>query len=70
LNAITLGPPSPISFNLAFAGTNGQSFRVETSTNLAGWTPIATNTIGAVGYVSDSFPMSSSVGQFFRVVSP
>jgi hypothetical protein len=70
MNAITLGLPSAISLNLAFAGTNGQQFRVETSTNFTGWTPIATNTIGAAGYINVSFPMNNSGSRFFRLVSP
>ncbi len=70
LNAITLGVPSANSLNLAFAGSNGQRFRIEASTNFAGWTPIATNTISAAGYVSASFPLSNSASQFFRLVSP
>ena len=70
LNAITLGPPSSNSINLAFAGTNGQQFRVECSANFTGWTPIATNAIGAAGYLSFSFPITNSGSRFFRLVSP
>jgi len=70
VNAITLGPPSAISFNLVLAGTNGQQFRVETSTNFTGWTPIATNTIGSNGYLNVSFPLVPSGSRFFRLVTP
>jgi len=70
LNAITLGALSGNSLNLAFAGTNGQQFRIETSANLTDWTPIATNIIGAAGYASLSFSATNSSGQFFRLVSP
>jgi hypothetical protein len=69
-NAITLGAPSAISFNFAFAGTNGQEFRVETSTNFTSWTPMATNTIGAAGYSIVSFPVNNTGSHFFRLVSP
>ena len=70
LNAITLGPPSPSLFNLAFAGTNGQPFTVETSTNCMTWAPVVTHVIGTAGYTNVSFPMSNSGSLFFRLVSP
>jgi hypothetical protein len=70
LNAITVGAPSATALNLAFAGSNGQRFQVESSTNLSAWTPISTNTIGAAGYLNDSFPMTNSGRQFYRLVFP
>jgi len=70
LNAIELVRAFDNSVNLAFAGTNGQSFRIEVSTNLSSWTPIATNTIGASGFMNVSFPMTDAGGQYFRLVSP
>jgi len=70
LNAIELARAFDNSVNLAFAGTNGQSFRVEFSTNLSSWTPIATNTIGSSGFINVSFPMTDAGGQYFRLVSP
>jgi hypothetical protein len=70
LNAIELVQTFDNSVNLAFAGTNGQSFRIEVSSNLSSWTPIATNTIGASGFLNASFPMTDVGGQYFRLVSP
>jgi len=70
LDAITLGVPSANSLKLAFAGTNGQRFRIETSTNFTDWTPIATNTIGAAGYTNVPLPMTNSGSHFYRLVSP
>ncbi len=70
LNAITLGAPSANALNLAFAGTNGQQFTVESSTNLNAWTAVATNTVGAAGYTNASFPMTNSGRQFYRLAFP
>jgi len=70
LNAIDLARAFDNSLDLAFAGTSGQSFRIEVSTNLSSWTAIATNTIGASGFMNVSFPMTDTGGQYFRLVSP
>jgi hypothetical protein len=70
LNAITIEASSANWLNLCFAGTNGQSFRIEVSTDLPNWRPIATNTIGASGVMNVSFHMTDANGRFFRVVSP
>jgi hypothetical protein len=70
MNTITLGRALANSLNFIFAGTNGQSFRIETSTNFTAWTPITTNAISAAGYVNDSFPVINEGSRFFRVVSP
>jgi hypothetical protein len=70
MNAITLGAPSANALNLSFAGSSGQQFTVESTTNFMEWTPIATNTVGAAGYGNASFFMTNMGGQFFRLVSP
>jgi hypothetical protein len=70
MNAITLGPASPGLLNLGFAGTNGQAFTVETSTNCLTWAPLVTKVIGSAGYLDVSFPMSNAGSLFFRLASP
>jgi hypothetical protein len=56
-------------FGFEFSGTAGQVVIVETSTNLATWTPVATNTLAATpSYFSD--PYSEAFPQrFYRLRS-
>ena len=56
-------------FGFEFSGTAGQVVIVETSTNLASWTPVATNTLGATP-VYFSEPYSGNFPQrFYRLQS-
>jgi hypothetical protein len=54
-------------FGFRFSGSAGQVVIVETSANLASWTPVATNTIGATPlYFSE--PYSGNFPQrFYRL---
>jgi len=49
---------------------SGQTFRTQVSSNLVNWTPIATNTLGASNYFDLSFPITSTISQFYRTVIP
>jgi hypothetical protein len=47
VQALTLtaaGSPAGGQFSLTFQGQNGQNYVLDTSTNLANWTPLQTNT--------------------------
>ena len=54
-------------FQADITGAVGQQFRIESSTNLATWTPVSTNTLTSTTY---SFTDTSPVGKtrFFRAV--
>ena len=56
--------------HLVYAGTNGQTYRVLTATNLIGpWLPAATNFLSASNYFDVSLPMAGP-DRFYRAVSP
>jgi hypothetical protein len=48
--------------HLAYAGTNGQTYRVLASSNLADWLPISTNTVGS----SNLFHVFDAMGERAR----
>jgi hypothetical protein len=54
---------------LNFAGTNGQTFTLEWSTNLINWAPMSTNTIGTSGIFQISVTNQTLLpAQYFRVL--
>jgi autotransporter-associated beta strand protein len=67
------GPWSGGSFAMAFSGTNGQTFKILTSTNVSlpmtNWAPLTSGTFGA-GSVTYTDPAATNVARFYRIVSP
>jgi hypothetical protein len=57
--------------HLVYAGTNGQTYRVLTTSNLTGqWLPVTTNTLLASNYFDLFLPLTSDPGRFYRAVCP
>jgi hypothetical protein len=71
VNHLAIEPVTNGLMRLVFAGTNGQSFRAEISTNLTQWTDFSTGIIGANRlseiYDTNGPPWPS---HFFRIQSP
>ena len=67
------GPRSGTSFPLTFSGPSGQTYKVQTSTNvalpMASWTVLTSGSFGAspVTYTDTS---ATNAHQFYRIVSP
>jgi hypothetical protein len=59
------------TLQLRYAGTNGQTYRVLSATNLTGqWLPVATNFLSASNYFDVFLPLTTEPGRFYRSVSP
>jgi hypothetical protein len=71
LNALTIEGYTNQILHLIFAGTNGQSFQVQTATNLSNWTTIVTNQVGTNG-IFDFFYINGPAepSRFFQVLKP
>ena len=70
-NAIGLEGISNGMLQLRYAGTNDQTYRMLTATNLTGqWLPVATNTLSASNYFDVFLPLTAEPGRFYRTVSP
>ncbi|HWD19378.1 MAG TPA: choice-of-anchor Q domain-containing protein [Verrucomicrobiae bacterium] len=69
-NAITVETAAAGYFHVGFAGTNGQTYRIFVSTNLTGWSPLLTNSIGLSGVGEVVLPMTNQTRQFYRAVTP
>jgi hypothetical protein len=61
-NALSIEGVSNGVLHLAYAGTNGQTYRVLASSNLTDWLPISTNTVGS----SNLFHVFDAMGQRAR----
>jgi len=70
MDVMTLSPGMTNSISFAVAGTSGQQFTLESSSNLWMWTPTFTSVIPAAGYTNVSFPTTGSMFQFFRLAFP
>lgn len=70
INAINLGTHTNGVLQFTFAGSNGQSFRILSSSNLTQWTPLLTNALGPAGFLGVVLPPTNSFRQFYRIVSP
>ena len=68
-NALSLDDYTNGILHLVFAGTNGQTQRLQASTNLAHWDAIATNAIGPSNYFETFIPMTGGIG-FYRTTYP
>jgi hypothetical protein len=68
-NVLMIGAHGAGSLSLAYAGTNGQTYEIQISTDLMHWTSIQTNVIGPNGYSAVAVPVTNAQ-QFFRAVSP
>ncbi len=62
--------PKAGSFVLQLSGLSGQSYWVETSTNLVNWTPVSTNTLTSASVNVTNPASAGSNRQFWRVYSP
>jgi hypothetical protein len=69
-NMLILGAYANGQLHLAFAGTNGQNYRIQTSVDLKLWNSASTNTLGVTGYQDKIFTTTNLPGLFFRAVSP
>jgi len=70
-NAFGLEGISNGTVQLRYAGTNGQTYRVLTATNLTGqWLPLATNALSASNYFDLFLPMTGEPLRLYRVVNP
>ena len=58
------------SFVLQLSGLSGQSYRIETSTNLVNWIPVSTNTLTASSLAVTNPVNAGSGRQFWRAYSP
>jgi len=57
--------------HLVYAGTNGQTYRVFTTSDLTDpWLLVATRTLLASNYFDLFLPMTSEQHQFYRAVTP
>lgn len=70
-NTINTESISNGTLQLRYAGTNGQTYRVLSATNLTGqWLPVATNFLSASNYFDVVLPLTAEPGRFYRTVSP
>ncbi|HEX5218676.1 MAG TPA: choice-of-anchor Q domain-containing protein [Verrucomicrobiae bacterium] len=70
-NALSLESASNGVLHLAFAGTDGQTYRVLSSSNLVDWLPVSTNTTGTSNLFEFFDPtIQSNQLRFYRTVSP
>jgi hypothetical protein len=71
LPVMSITPPTAGVVNILVQGNSNQPCRLQASSNLFDWIPIATNQIGPDGtlVLHDSFSPSSSC-RFYRVVMP
>jgi hypothetical protein len=63
-----LGPPGPGSMVVQLAGKAGQSYVLQTSTNLSDWLPVSTNILTSRSGCITNALMAGTVRQFWRVV--
>jgi hypothetical protein len=65
----TLSPDTAVTgmLHLVFAGTQGQTYWLLESTNLVGWLPVATNTVGPSNYFEVFVPINGD-SHFFRTI--
>jgi hypothetical protein len=70
MNELILASHGDGQLTLAYAGTNGQTYRIQTSVDFMQWFPIATNTLGTTAYLDTTFTIANPPAQFFRAVSP
>jgi hypothetical protein len=70
-NTISLEDFSNGMVQLRYAGTNGQTCRVLTATNLTGpWLPSATNTLSVSNYFDIFLPVNGESERYYRTVIP
>jgi hypothetical protein len=55
---------------LAFTGTNGETYRIEGTADFVHWISVSTNIMGASGYQETVVSTTNPPAQFFRAVSP
>jgi hypothetical protein len=58
------------SFHVQFSGVVGQTYVLESSTDLLNWTPISTNTPVDVPFTLVDPAASAAPYRYYRVVSP
>ena len=68
-NALSIEGVSNGVLHLAYAGTNGQTYRVLASSNLTDWIPISTNTVSSSN-LFDIFDSTGERARFYRSSSP
>jgi hypothetical protein len=70
-NTINVDSSANSTLHLVYAGTNGQTYRVLTTSNLNGsWLPVATNTLLASNYFDLFLPMTGGPLHLYRAASP
>jgi len=68
--AVVSAKPKAGSFVLQLSGLSGQSYRIETSTNLINWIPVSTNALTYSSLNVSNTVNSGSSRQFWRAYSP
>src|SRR5208282_5169276 len=69
LAAVSAQPQSG-SFVLQLSGFSGQTYWIETSTNLADWTSVSTNTLTSASLNITNAMIGGSSRQYWRAYSP
>ena len=70
-NTINIDSTTNLTLHLVYAGTNGQTYRMLTASNLTGpWLPVATNTLSASNYFDLFLPMPGGRLHLYRAVNP
>jgi hypothetical protein len=69
-NMLSLEDANGGLLHVILAGTNGQSFRVLSSPDLAHWSPIETNKFGAGNYSESYLPTAADGSGFYRTARP
>ena len=69
-NALSIEGLSNGLLHQAFAGTNGLSYHVLVSSNLANWTSFTNTIIGPASYFDIFDTIGPNPVRFYRVVSP
>lgn len=55
-------------FLIGVTGVSGQTVVLQTSTNLASWLPLATNTLATAGWIYTNNPPASPAQKFYRAI--
>jgi hypothetical protein len=64
--ALSIARIAPGKYRLAVTAIPGQTLTLQTSTNLANWLPLATNTIAASSWLYTNIPPTDIPAQFYR----
>jgi hypothetical protein len=69
-NALSLESTTNGVMHCVIADTNGQTYRVLTSTDLVQWLPVSTNTVVTSNYFEIFLPITGEPGRYYRTAIP